>query len=71
LSRQDPKQAEFLDFVLSQYVQEGETELAPEKLPDLLQLKYGSPADAMRKLGTVGAVRAAFRGFQRDLYERD
>ena len=71
LARKDPKQAEFLEFVLSQYVEQGEAELAPQKLPDLLQLKYGSPTDAMRKLGTVKDVRDAFRGFQRDLYERE
>jgi type I restriction enzyme R subunit len=71
LSRQDPTQAEFLDFVLSQYVAEGEEELGSEKLPDLLALKYGSPADAIRQLGKAEDVRRAFRGFQEDLYRRD
>jgi type I restriction enzyme R subunit len=71
LSRYDGKQAEFLEFVLSQYVEEGEDELQPAKLPDLLELKYGTPADAIRHLGKVEDVRRAFRGFQKDLYERD
>jgi len=72
LSRQDPKQAEFLDFVLSQYVTEGEEELGSEKLPDLLTLKYGTPADAIRHLGGKAEdVRRTFRGFQQDLYKRD
>jgi type I restriction enzyme, R subunit len=71
LSRYDPKQAEFLDFVLAQYVAEGEEELQPGKLPDLLELKYGTPADAIRELGRAEDVRRSFRGFQKDLYSRD
>lgn len=70
-SRQNAAQAEFLDFVLTQYVTEGEGELEPEKLPGLLELKYGSPVDAVRKLGSVGDIRRAFRGFQQDLYRKD
>jgi type I restriction enzyme R subunit len=71
LSRHDAAQVEFLDFVLSQYVAEGEGELQPEKLPDLLALKYGSPADALAKLGSVSEVRNNFREFQQELYRRD
>jgi type I restriction enzyme R subunit len=71
LSRYGVRQSEFLDFVLSQYVAEGEGELGTEKLPDLLELKYGSPADAVRSLGTVHDIRATFRGFQKDLYSGD
>ncbi|MDP9412830.1 MAG: hypothetical protein M3Q08_01795 [Pseudomonadota bacterium] len=56
---------------MSQYVTEGEAELEPEKLPDLLQLKYGTPADAVRRLGSVSDIRSTFRGFQQDLYKRD
>ncbi len=57
--------------MLSQYVTEGEAKLEPEKLPDLLQLKYGTPADAVRRLGGVSDIRSTFRGFQQDLYKRD
>jgi type I restriction enzyme R subunit len=71
LARSDPKQSEFLDFVLSQYVAEGEEELQPGKLPELLGLKYGTPADALKTLGRAEDVKRAFRGFQKDLYERD
>jgi type I restriction enzyme R subunit len=69
LSRYDPRQRDFLDFVLSQYVQVGESELDGDKLPELLQLKYGSPADAVRALGNVAEIRATFRGFQSGLYD--
>jgi type I restriction enzyme, R subunit len=69
LSRYDAKQQAFLDFVLSQYVAEGEAELGMDKLPDLLDLKYGSPSDAVRELGSVSDIRTTFRGFQSDLYK--
>ncbi len=71
LSHYQPRQQEFLDFVLGQYVLVGESELDPDKLPELLQLKYGSPADAVRELGSVAEIRSTFRDFQRGLYLRD
>lgn len=71
LARGDARQAEFLDFVLSQYVAEGEAELGAEKLPDLMALKYGSPMDALRHLGTPEEARRAFRELQRELYSQD
>ena len=69
LSRYDAKQQAFLDFVLSQYVAEGEEELGTDKLPNLLDLKYGSPSDAVRELGSVAEIRSTFTGFQKGLYE--
>jgi len=71
LSRYNPKQRDFIDFVLGQYVQVGESELDGDKLPELLQLKYGSPADALGALGSVAEIRSTFREFQVGLYERD
>lgn len=70
LSRYNPKQRDFIDFVLRQYVQVGESELDGDKLPELLQLKYGSAADAVQALGSVGDIRATFRGFQQGLYDQ-
>ena len=71
LSSREPKAAEFLEFVLSQYISEGEQELGLEKLPDLLQLKYGTAMDAVRQLGSVAEIRDTFRGFQQSLYDKD
>ncbi|MDX6771099.1 MAG: type I restriction-modification enzyme R subunit C-terminal domain-containing protein [Elusimicrobiota bacterium] len=71
LSDTDPRQAEFLDFVLSQYVAEGEGELGADKLPDLLALRYGTPTDALRHLGNAEDVRRSFRQLQQELYKRD
>jgi type I restriction enzyme R subunit len=70
LARYDARQRDFLDFVLSQYVEVGESELDSDKLPELLYLKYGSPADAVRALGNVADIRTTFRGFQSNLYEK-
>jgi type I restriction enzyme R subunit len=71
LSREEPRQSEFLEFVLSQYVAEGEQELDDEKLPRLLNLKYGTAGEAVRKLGNVSDIRQTFRGFQQELYKRE
>ena len=71
LSQYDEKQRGFLDFVLAQYAIVGESELDDGKLPALLELRYGSPMDAMRELGSVKEIRSAFLGFQRGLYESD
>ncbi len=71
LSHRTAQQAEFLDFVLGQYVASGESELQPDKLSDLLGLKYGTPSDAVRELGSVNDIKAAFTDFQRELYKRD
>lgn len=64
----DGKLQAFLEFVLSQYVQEGVRELDQEKLPHLLELKYHAVSDAAEQLGGVSRIREAFVGFQRHLY---
>lgn len=68
LSNYDETLQEFLKFVLAQYIQEGVGELATEKLPNLLELKYRSVSDAAKELGSVPKIREAFVGFQRGLY---
>jgi type I restriction enzyme, R subunit len=58
----------FLDFVLAHYVDQGVTELEPEKLVPLVSLKYGSISEAAAILGAPAAIREAFLGFQKHLY---
>ena len=61
---------DFIDFVLDHYVTEGIEELDPQKLPDLLQLKYGGVNDALKEIGaSADTVRDAFFSFQKFLYE--
>lgn len=64
------KQQEFLDFVLSHYVQEGVQELDRDKLAPLLNLKYqNSIADAVADLGRPEEIGRVFAGFQKYLYQ--
>ncbi|MBU8922235.1 MAG: DEAD/DEAH box helicase family protein [Bacteroidales bacterium] len=63
------KQRKFLDFVLEQYINQGEGELDDEKLPHLIDLKYHAVADAVAELGQVSVIREVFIGFQKHLYE--
>ncbi len=65
----DDKQKEFLEFVLSKYIETGVEELDQEKLPDLLMLKYQTISDAEEILGGVDNIRTTFIEFQKYLYE--
>jgi type I restriction enzyme R subunit len=61
-------QKDFLEFVLSKYIESGVDELDQEKLPDLLSLKYYSITDAAEKLGGIEEIKETFIAFQRYLY---
>jgi type I restriction enzyme R subunit len=63
------KQKEFIEFVLTKYVEAGVTELDQEKLPILLQTKYQSLEDAMVILGDVQNISSLFIEFQKHLYD--
>lgn len=62
-------QKEFLEFVLSKYIESGVEELAQEKLPDLLRLKYRAIADAQDELGSLEDIKNTFVQFQKYLYQ--
>ena len=64
------KQKEFIEFVLSKYVETGVEELDQEKLPILLTNKYQSLEDAKNILGSVGDISKLFIEFQKYLYEQ-
>jgi type I restriction enzyme R subunit len=64
------KQREFIDFVLSKYVETGVEELDQEKLPILLTSKYHSLEDAKQILGEVSSISGMFIEFQKYLYEK-
>jgi len=64
------KQREFIEFVLSKYVESGVDELDQEKLPILLENKYQSLQDALETLGEVANISSLFIGFQKHLYEQ-
>ena len=62
------EQQEFLNFALSQYVRQGVSELNDSKLPEILNLKYHTLADAKARLGDIKAIRETFIEFQEYLY---
>ena len=64
----DAQQKEFIDFVLRKYIQSGVGELALDKLPTLLAIKYKTIADAEQILGKLKNISSLFIGFQRYLY---
>lgn len=62
------KQKEFIEFVLSKYVETGVEELDQEKLPILLTNKYQSLEDAKNILGDTANISSLFIEFQKYLY---
>lgn len=64
----DNKQKEFIEFVLSKYIETGVGELDQEKLPILLTNKYQSLEDAKEVLGDVTNISRLFIEFQQHLY---
>jgi type I restriction enzyme R subunit len=64
------KQKEFIEFVLTKYVESGVDELDQEKLPILLTNKYQSLEDAISILGDVTNISSLFIEFQKYLYEK-
>jgi type I restriction enzyme R subunit len=66
----DNKQREFIEFVLSKYVETGVEELDQEKLPILLTNKYQSLEDAKDILGDVSNISRLFIEFQKHLYNK-
>lgn len=63
------KQQEFIEFVLSKYIETGVDELDQDKLPILLTNKYQSLEDAKEVLGNVGDISKLFVEFQKHLYD--
>ncbi|RZO86151.1 MAG: DEAD/DEAH box helicase [Oceanococcus sp.] len=67
----NPKQQEFINFILERYVQDGVAELAPSKMRSLIELKYATISDATEQLGTPSSIRETFIGFQKYLYQSE
>jgi len=61
-------QKEFLEFVLSKYIEVGIEELNQDKLPVLLKIKYQAINDATAVLGSVNQIRETFFSFQKHLF---
>lgn len=64
------RQKDFIEFVLTKYIETGVEELDQEKLPILLQHKYQSLPDAQAALGDLIKVKDIFINFQKYLYQQ-
>lgn len=64
------RQNAFIEFVLRQYINNGVSELSDERIGDLVNLKYGSPANAQLELGKTSEIRRVFCDFQQYLYKK-
>ena len=62
------KQREFIDFILRNYIKDGEDELELSKLPTAINLKFGSISGAERNLGSLKEIQNLFVEFQKYLY---
>lgn len=70
LSGLDSNEREFLEFVLSKYIETGVEELDQGKLHSLLTLKYSTFTDARKYLGDdLSKIAGTFVDFQKYLYE--
>lgn len=67
----EARQLEFVDFLVSQYVESGVGELDESKLETLLEIKYSDVFNAIKIVGNgeVSYVRNLFLKFQRNLYQ--
>ncbi|MDB4786766.1 DEAD/DEAH box helicase family protein [Planctomycetaceae bacterium] len=63
-----PEQREFVEFVLSKYIETGAEVLDREMLPELLKLKYEAIEDAIAILGNADEIAKTFIDFQKHLY---
>ena len=66
----EAKQLEFVDFLVSQYIESGVGELEEGKLETLLEIKYTDVFQGIQAVGSgeVSKVRSLFLTFQKNLY---
>ncbi|MBR3800008.1 MAG: DEAD/DEAH box helicase family protein [Bacteroidales bacterium] len=62
------QQQDFINYVISLYIQEGIEELGTSKLPEIMNMKYGSVQDGLSALGGMDMAKNAYYGFQKSLY---
>ena len=61
-------QKEFIDFVLTRYVEGGVEELDLDRLSSLIELKYNTIHDGLEALGDADNIKNTFINFQKYLY---
>lgn len=61
-------QKDFVDYILKLYIKEGSEELAMDKLPVIIAMKYGGISDGINVLGGIDTAKNVFLNFQKSLY---
>jgi type I restriction enzyme R subunit len=59
---------EFVNYIISLYIREGVEELGATKLPEIINMMYGSISDGVSALGGIDVARNTFLNFQKHLY---
>ena len=59
---------EFLQRILSAYVDQGERELSTDSLSNFILARYGSVSEGKERLGDLDQVKAAFKELQAAIY---
>ncbi len=67
---QTPEQMAFIQYLVSVYVKAGIDELEEDRLPKLMQNKYGTIVDGVSALGGIDGAKGTFFNFQRSLYQQ-
>ena len=62
------EQQAFVEFVSNKHILIGVSELALDKLPTLIQMKYGTAGDAVKAFGSPALIKQTFTKFQQSLY---
>lgn len=62
------QQQDFVRYVIRLYVREGIDELGASKLPEIMNMKYGSVQDGIVALGGLESAKQTFYDFQKSLY---
>lgn len=62
------KQQLFVEFVSNLYIAKGIDELESNKLPNILNMQFGSIPEGIKAMGGINNARDTFYGFQRSLY---
>ena len=67
---QTPEQMAFIQYLVSVYVKAGIDELEEDRLPKLMQNKYGTIVEGISALGGIDGAKGTFFNFQRNLYKQ-
>lgn len=63
-----PQQQEFVEYIIALYIREGVEELGTEKLPRIIDMKYGSIQEGISVLGGLDVAKSTYYDFQKRLY---